>query len=144
MKVLHWHLLALCAFALPCAPKLALGAEPSAVERAKDRVLAALVKPLAQRQTRRFSRERPAPMERRVRVTEAAPLQDKSGRAFLPYAIDVRFGGAWRENDIVGCVYSSSGNVFVKNGDSYRPAAFLLGKDVAPVAGVCEAAAPRS
>jgi hypothetical protein len=75
-----------------------------------------------------------------VRVIQATALTDKSGRAFVPFAIDVRFGGEWRENDIVGCVYRGSGALFVKYGDQYRPAAFLLGKNLDPVAGVCEAA----
>ncbi|MFZ5893919.1 MAG: hypothetical protein ACOY0T_22850 [Myxococcota bacterium] len=125
-------------------PTLALADNPSSVEFAKNRVQAELVRPLAQKQVRRFSRARPAPVERQVRITEAAPLRDKSGRAFLPFAIDVRFGDAWRENDVVGCVYTSSGHVFVKNGDGFRPAAFLLGKDVKPVAGVCENVPARS
>jgi len=102
------------------------------------------VKPLAQQETpSRFSRARPAPRERRVRVAETTASVDKKGRAFVPFSIDVRFGGsAWRENDIVGCVYTGNGDLFVKKGDSYRPAAFLLGKNVEPVAGVCEAAPP--
>ena len=62
----------------------------------------------------------------------------------MPFAIDVRFGSDWHENDVVGCVYTGSGSLFVKKGDAYRPAAFLLGKDVAPVAGVCEAAPTHS
>ena len=61
----------------------------------------------------------------------------------MPFAIDVRFGKSeWHENDIVGCVYRGSGALFVKVGDGYRPAAFLLGKEVDPVPGVCEAAPP--
>jgi hypothetical protein len=79
-----------------------------------------------------------------VRVTQATVSLDKSGRPFVPFAIDVRFGAEWRANDIVGCVYRSTGELFVKRGDSYRPAAFLLGKNVDPVAGVCEAAPSRS
>jgi hypothetical protein len=92
----------------------------------------------------RFSRSRPPPRERRVRVVKATATDDKSGHPFVPFAIDVRFGTDWHENDVVGCVYTGSGNLFVKKGDSYRPAAFLLGKDVGPVAGVCEAAPTRS
>jgi hypothetical protein len=79
-----------------------------------------------------------------VRVIQSTVSVDKSGRAFVPFAIDVRFGSEWRENDIVGCVYRSTGELFVKRGDAYRPAAFLFGKNVEPVAGVCEAAPPRS
>jgi hypothetical protein len=92
----------------------------------------------------RFSRSRPEPRERRVRVTEVAVSVDKRGRAFVPFAIDVRFGAGWHENDVVGCAYRASGDLFVKNGDAYRPAAFLLGKNLRPVADVCEAAPPRA
>ena len=114
------------------------------VERAQVRVETGLVKPLSERESSRFSRARPAPRERRVRITSPEMSVDKSGRAFLPYAIDVRFGSDWRENDIVGCVYTPHGDIFVKRGDAYRPAAFLLGENVEAVAGVCEAAPPRS
>lgn len=74
-----------------------------------------------------------------MRVLDAAATTDASKRAFLRFAIDVRFGSEWRQNDVVGCVYPGSGDLYVKSGDAYRPAAFLLGKNVAPVAGVCEA-----
>jgi len=109
----------------------------------RNRVDVALVKPLAQMQTHRFSRERPPPRERRVRVLQTTASLDDSGRAFVPFVVDVRFGSEWRE-DIAGCVYKGSGSIFVKKGDAYRPAAFLLGKKADPVAGVCEATAARS
>jgi len=98
---------------------------------------------MAQKQVRRFSRERPPPRETRVRVLQNTTSIDKSGRAFVPFAVDVRFGDEWQD-DLAGCVYRGSGEIFVKRGDSYRPAAFLLGKNVEPVAGVCEAAKARS
>lgn len=79
-----------------------------------------------------------------MRITSSTLSTDKNGRAFLPFAIDVRFGPDWRENDIVGCVYTPNRSIFVKRGDSYRPAAFLLGENLEPVAGVCEAAPARS
>lgn len=79
-----------------------------------------------------------------MRITSPEMSTDKSGKAFLAFAIDVRFGSEWRENDIVGCVYAPQGDIFVKRGDAYRPAAFLLGENVEPVPGVCEAAPPRS
>ncbi|HEY2512203.1 MAG TPA: hypothetical protein VGI39_15155 [Polyangiaceae bacterium] len=100
------------------------------------------MKPLAavESEARRFSRSRPPPRQRRLRVTQATATRDKSGRSFVPFAIDVRFGGGeWHQGDIVGCAYVGSGDLFVKRGDEYRPAAFLLGKDAEPVAGVCEA-----
>jgi hypothetical protein len=142
VKLLHWPFV--CAFALSSIPSLAPADEPTLAERAQLRVETGLVKPLAERESNRFSRARPAPRERRVRITNGAMSADKSGRSFLPFAIDVRFGSDWRENDIVGCVYTPKGDIFVKRGDSYRPAAFLLGENVDPVAGVCEAAPPRS
>jgi hypothetical protein len=107
-----------------------------------------LVKPLAahDQDMSRFSRMRMPPRERRVRMPQTAASHDQSGRAFLPFAIDGKFtGGDWRENDVVGCVYTENGGMFVKLGDSYRPASVLLGASVDPVAGVCQAApAPRA
>jgi hypothetical protein len=103
------------------------------------------VRPLAQQEEGRgrFSRGRPPPRERRVRVIQASTISDKNGRAFVPYAVDVRFGdGEWQKDDIVGCAYRQTGELFVKNGEEYRPAAFLLGKDQPPVAGACEAGPP--
>ena len=129
---------------LSCVPSLAWADEPSLVDWATRRVDEGLVKPLAQQEGSRFSRSRPAPRQRRVRVIQSTLSLDKSGRPFVPFAIDVRFGSEWHENDIVGCVYRKTGELFVKRGDAYRPAAFLLGKNAEPVAGVCETAPPRS
>lgn len=78
-----------------------------------------------------------------MRILQSTTSSDKESRAFVPFVVDVRFGGEWRE-DIRGCVYRASGDIFVKRGEAYRPAAFLFGKDVAPVADVCEVAATRS
>lgn len=101
------------------------------------------MKPLAEFETARFSRARPPPRERRVRVTQATATPDKNGHPFVTFAVDVRFGATeWHENDIVGCVYAGKGDLFVKKGEAYRPAAFLLGKKADPVAGACEAASP--
>jgi hypothetical protein len=121
-------------------------ADESLVSWAQRRIDDGLVKPLAKREGgSRFSRERPPPRERRVRVLESTLSRDKNGRGFVPFAVDVRFGSDWQQNDIVGCAYRESGNLFVKNGAAYRPAGFLLGKNVGPVAGVCEVApAPAS
>lgn len=97
------------------------------------------MKPLADLENERgkFSRARAAPRERRVRVIEATTTLDKDGRAYVPFAVDVRFRDQeWHENDIVGCAYMNAG-IFVKRGEQYRPAAFLLGKPADPVAGVC-------
>ena len=111
---------------------------------AQRRVEETLVKPLAAMEGGRFSRARPPPRERRVRVLQTTATLDRAGQAFVPFALDVRFGSDWRENDVVGCAYTGKGDVFVKRGDQYRPASFLLGKDVPPVEGVCEPAPSRS
>ncbi|MET0793393.1 MAG: hypothetical protein ABW061_17865 [Polyangiaceae bacterium] len=109
------------------------------MEWAQHRVETAILKPLAERAGSRFSRSRPPPHERRVRITQTALSRDKQNRDFLPFAVDVRFGaGAWQQDDIVGCAYRATGNLFVKRGDAYFPAALLLGKKVDPVAGVCQ------
>jgi hypothetical protein len=142
VKSLRW--LYSSAFVLSSVPSLAWAAEPSLVEWARRRVEEGIVKPLADTEDDRFSRSRPPPKERRVRVTQASLSSDKLGRGFVPFAIDVRFGSDWRKDDIVGCVYRASGEIYVKRGDQYRPAAFLLGKNVGPVSGVCEAAPPRA
>jgi hypothetical protein len=134
----------LFALALSFVPSLASADEESLAAKAQRRVEEGLVKPLAGVEANRFSRARPAPRERRVRVVGTTATLDKAGRSFMPFAIDVRFGQEWHENDIVGCVYAGSGDLFVKRGDAYRPAAFLLGKNLDPVAGVCEAASPTS
>jgi hypothetical protein len=119
--------------------------EPSPATLAQRRVEEGLVKPLAdfEANASRFSRGRPVPHVRRVRVPQTAVAIDGAGRPFMTFAIDIKYGGSeWRENDVVGCTYTKTGEIFVKKGDAYRPAAFLLGKNVDPVAGVCQAAAP--
>jgi hypothetical protein len=120
-----------------------LAADPPLAEWARRRVDEGLVKPLTERQERRFSRSRPPPAERRIRVLSTTASVDKNGRGFVPFAVDARSGEEWRDY-LSGCVYQGSGDIFVKNGDSYRPAAFLLGKDLKPVPGVCESAPPRA
>jgi hypothetical protein len=129
---------------MSCVPRLVSADEPSPSEWAQQRVEAAIVKPLADRRTKRFSRARPPPLERRVRVTQTALSKDAQGREFMPFAIDVRFGTDWQEDDVVGCVYRATGNLFVKRGDAYFPASLLLGKSVGAVAGVCQPAPARS
>jgi hypothetical protein len=134
----------LCAFALSLVPSLASADEPSLGEWAQHRVEDGLVKPLTELESHRFSRARPPPRERRVRVLQPTAALDKGGRPFVSFAVDVRFGAEWHENDILGCAYTGSGDLYVKRGDTYRPASFLLGKNDGPVAGVCEAAPARS
>lgn len=137
-------MLALCAIVLPSLSSPAWADEPSVAGWVQRRVEDGLVKPLAEKETSRFARSRPPPRERRVRAIQASAAVDKNGRQFVPFAIDVRFGSEWHKDDIVGCAYRGSGALFVKRGDAYRPAEFLLGKNVEPIAGVCEAAPPRA
>jgi hypothetical protein len=61
----------------------------------------------------------------------------------VPFAVDVRYGSEWAL-DIEGCAYRASGDLFVKRGDAYFPAALLLGKRVGPAAGVCQAGPAKS
>jgi hypothetical protein len=141
VKARHWS--SCCAFALASLPSLASADEPFIW--AKNRVDAAIVKPMSARERGgSFSRGRPPPRQSRIRITQPNESRDPSDRAFVAFAIDVRWGGTseWNKDDVVGCVYRESGKVFVKIGDGYRPAAILLGKDVEPVKGVCVAAPP--
>lgn len=137
------HCLYSCAFVLSVLTPFARADEPSLADWAKRRVQEGLLKPLAESEghTSRFSRVRPPPRERRVRVTQATGSADKSGRKFVSFAVDIRYGSSlWRENDIVGCAYTGGGELFVKSGEAFFPAALLLGKKVEAAAGVCEPA----
>lgn len=143
----NFHKLSLSVFLLSLLP-VSAGAEPSAKEWAKNRVHHALVKALDKQDAERsrFSRVIQPPRERRLRVLADVASHDDKGRAFVPYAIDVRYGDEWR-TDISGCVYRKTGQIYVQLEDEYRPAEFLLGEDVEPVKGVCVArpeAAPRA
>lgn len=143
MNHLRW--LSCCLFVLCLVPSLAMADEPSLVEWAQRRVEAGIVQPLAERSGSRFSRSRPPPHERRVRITQATVSRDKQGREFVPFSVDVRFGsGEWQRDDIVGCAYRASGNLFVQRGDAYFPAALLLGKKVEALPGACKDVAGRS
>jgi len=132
------------ALALSLVPSFATADEQTpAQQQCEKRVREGLVAPLTEYQANRskFSRARLPPSERRVRATQTTPSVDASGRQFMTYAIDVRFGGEkWTENDIVGCVYTTSGDIFVKLGNDFRAAGVMLGKPSDPVNGVCKAA----
>jgi hypothetical protein len=133
--------------ALSLAPQLASADEAPLAAQVQLRVEDGLVKPLTAQEANvsRFSRVRRPPSERRVRVTQTAVSVDKAGRPFMAFAVDVKFrGGEWRENDLVGCAYTKSGDIFVKTGDTYRPASFFFGKTAEPVADVCKADVARS
>ena len=123
----------------------------SAATSAQKVVETRIVKPLQAKELRlsRFSRARPMPTARRVRVLEEAPVKDAKGAAFMTFAIDTRRGLAaladeteagWHRGDLSGCVYST-GDIFVKLGDETFPAEVLLGKKVTAVGkDVCRAA----
>jgi hypothetical protein len=143
VKLLRW--LSSIACVLSLCPSLASADEPNLGEWVQTRVQGGLVKPMVDNENHRFSRARPPPRERRVRATDTTATIDKNGRSFVRFAVDVRFGSSdWKENDIVGCAYLGSGDLYVKRGEAYRPASFLLGKNEDPVPGVCEAAPARS
>lgn len=102
-----------------------------------------LLEPLKEREERKslFTRAYLPPQHRRVRILDAQLLRDEEGGAFLTFAVDARHGSAlmdedeapekeWRKATITGCVYPDTKEVFVKRKDSYRPAAFMLGKKV--------------
>ena len=128
----------LCVLALLLVPSSASADDPPAAVLQR-RVEKGLLEPLAQKEKEqsRFSRARMPPRARRVRVTQAAVTLDASGRAYMAFAVDVRRGSEWQENDVVGCGYPQSGALFVKRGDAYHPAEILLGKDVDVAANVC-------
>ncbi len=135
----------LCVFALMLGPASASADDPPAAV-VQRRVEKGLLEPLAQKEKERsrFSRARMPPQERRVRVTQAAVTLDASGRAYMAFAVDVRRGAEWHENEVVGCGYTQTGALFVKRGDAYRPAEILLGKDVDVASNVCTPAKTRS
>lgn len=78
-----------------------------------------------------------------MRVAAPSLVADKNGQSFVAFSVEVSFGGDW-ETDFVGCVYRGSEAIFVRRGDGYRPAKFLLGSKAEPVPGVCEPAPARS
>jgi len=129
----------LTALSLVSMVSVAHADEPASSKWAKDCVKHRLLDPLAQQESKRspFSRAAPPPDERRVSVLAASFAKDQKGREFLPFEIKARHGDEWYDN-YTGCVVRGSGDVFVQLGDEYRPAAYLLGKDVGPVEGACQ------
>ena len=113
-------------------------ADPSAANPVKVLVEKVLLKPLSvrERQHSRLSRVMQPAAERRVRVRDAFPQKDSEGKEFVTFAVDVRYGwdfgegagGEWQNNDLTGCSYLDSGEVFIKRGEGHYPAAMLLGK----------------
>jgi hypothetical protein len=113
-------------------------------------VTARVVQPLAQkeRDQSKFSRARLPAAERRVRVLDEKPRQDRGGESFYTFAIDSRRGwgddkgeASWAKAAITGCVYPSRGEVFIKRGKAYHPAEAAVGKKTKAAAdGTCHAA----
>jgi hypothetical protein len=125
-----------------CLVSLAHADEPAASKWAKDCVQQRLLSPLAQQESKRssFSRAAPPPDERRVNVLRSEFTKDQKGREFLPFEVSARHGEDWH-TALTGCVVRGTGDVFIQVGDEHRPAAYLLGKDVEAVPGVCQAKA---
>jgi hypothetical protein len=97
-----------------------------------------LIEPLAVKEGSRskFSRARLPAQERRVRILDDHARKDARGAEFVRFAVDARHGyqaddeANWRKDAITGCVYLERSQIFVKKGDQFRPAAFLLGKNL--------------
>ena len=138
-------------------PTAADGSPPDA-ETAQARTAQAVVgrvltQPLAatESQRSRFSRAAAPQRELRVRILDEQPSKDAQGSAFVRFAVDARYGfrdpgdgSGWRLDTFVGCVYPDRSQVFVKKGDQYRPAAFLLGKNVKAAAETtCQSTEPK-
>lgn len=114
----------------PAAPAFTNAAATALVE-------AQLVQPLAAKDSERskFSRARAPATARRVRVIDQAPQQDASGKAFVRFAVDERYGwfdeedeAAWNQDQITGCAYVDAKEVFIERGGKIHPAAARLGK----------------
>lgn len=109
-------------------------AEPkSAVALVTERVVQPLV--AKEREQSKFSRARLPPAERRVRLLDETSQQDSAGETFVTFAIDARHGwgddddeASWTKAAITGCVYPSRGEVFIKRGKAFHPAAAAVGK----------------
>jgi hypothetical protein len=121
--------------------RVALAESPAPEKAAGELVRHQLVEKLAakERDQSRFSRARLPAQERRVRILDEKSGVDAGGKAFFAFAVDARHGirgddEGWRLATITGCAYVEGGEVFVKIGEGHRPAAFLLGKKLAPVA----------
>jgi len=106
------------------------------------------IEPLQRYQDHRskFSRVMMPPMERRVRVTDPALHRDARGQDFAVFAMDTRYyDERWSRDALVGCVYPSTGEVFVKMNDAYMAGKRLFGKktESAPD-GVCRSTDTRT
>jgi hypothetical protein len=114
--------------------KVMTAVEKKTIAVVEKSVLAPLKK--SEEKRSKFSRARMPPTERRVRVLDAEKQKDASGAVFVTFAVDERYGrgadASWSQNEIEGCVYDDTDEVFVKVGDTWRPGAHLVGKKVKP------------
>lgn len=139
MKALR--LLVLCSF----VPTLALADEVADVTA---RIQSEVVKPLTStgRKVSKFSRVARPPTSFTAKLVSKTPSTDADGKTFYSFAVDRRDWNYDFDEDVAkkeapkpaytGCAYVN-GDVYVKQGDTFRPAAILAGKRVSPVANVC-------
>jgi hypothetical protein len=116
-------------------------------------VQSVLLEPLTEKDVKqsRYSRAVMPPRERRLRV-DAQAHKDAQGASFVRFFVDERHGWGgdetknWAQGAITGCVYVDKREVFVQRGEEFRPAAFLLGKNLkaAPESTCQDRAASRS
>jgi hypothetical protein len=124
------------ALALVLMSSLASAGSNPAPKSTASLVTERLIQPLAakERDQSKFSRARLPPAERRVRVLDEKPQQDSAGESFFAFAVDSRQGWGddddanWTKAAITGCVYPGSGEVFIKRGKAFHPAAAAIGK----------------
>lgn len=84
-------------------------------------------------------------------MLDEKPQQDSAGEAFVTFAVDIRQGWGdeeeanWTKAAITGCVYPDRGEVFIKRGKAFHPAAAAVGKKTkAAPERTCHAAAQVS
>lgn len=113
---------------------------------AQSVVQAKLVTPLSEKESTRsrFSRVLLPATVMRVRVIDPQPQKDTQGGAYLTFAVDScrafnRKADCWQQAAITGCVYPTSGQVFVQRGKQYFPAEIMLGKKAESAVNVCQA-----
>ncbi len=146
------HLLLTCLTLTTLASAQSPAPDSAAVAKAEAVVKKTLLTPLAEKESRRsrFSRVIAAPSARRLRITAPVAQVDKKGRPFFTFAVDVRRGFAFEEDEeeaptwtpdaVSGCVYPATNEVFVKNGEALVSSDLLLGKRVKPAeASTCRA-----
>ena len=92
----------------------------SIVAWAHTRVEAGLLKPLQALESHRsrFSRERPPPQARRIRIEETTTTNDASGHRSSTSPSTSATAPVGKD-DMGGCVYGGTGKIFVKVGDQY-------------------------